>query len=210
VTKVPVILKFKSPLRATKPNVDLVERHIESFRGRVIPLLRRELDMDEEEAVRELERWKKSLLHVFPRKQYDGVEQVAIPNRWILAFLRSRAATMKMKLGPALVEGVEIRPYLIGLRYRDDNGLRPLTPDKLAYVTDTIVSNDKFGKRSALLMFETANPPCWTEMFYIIIHHPLIKPETIKELVSFGRMGANRTQGYGTFHGVVYDGVRKR
>jgi BMFP domain-containing protein YqiC len=208
--KVPVILKFKSPLRATKPNVDLVEKHVESFRGRVIPLLRRELGMDEEEAVRELEKWKSSLLHVFPRKQYDGVEQVAIPSRWILALLRSRAATMKMRLGPALVEGVEIRPYLIGLRYRDDKGLRPLTPDKLAYVTDTIVSNDRYGKRSALLMFETANPPCWTEMFYITSHHPLIKPETVEELLSFGRMGASRTQGYGTFHGMIYNGVRRK
>jgi hypothetical protein len=59
-------------------------------------------------------------------------------------------------------------------------------------------------------MFETASPPCWTEMFYIISHHPGVKPETIAELLAFGRMGASRTQGYGTFHGKVINGVRER
>jgi hypothetical protein len=209
--KIDVVLVFSSPLRAAKPNGDLVERHIESFKGRIIPFIRREYgDLGEEELVEQLEKWKRSLLHVFPRKKFNSrhgeIEQVAIPSTWVIGAIRARARTMRMRLEPTIVTGLEIKPNLIGLWCRDG----PLTPERLAYVQDTIVSNDKFGRRVALLTFETANPPCKTERIHITTHHPSIKPETIAELLAFGRMGANRTQGYGTFHGKVYDGVRNK
>jgi hypothetical protein len=210
-TKIDVVLAFSSPLRATKPNIDLVEQHIESFRGRIIPFIRREYgDLDEAELIKQLEKWERSLLHVFPRKKFScrsgEVDQVAIPSTWVIGAIRARARTMKMRLEPTIVAGIEVKPNLIGLWNKDG----PLTPQHLAYVQDTIVSNDKFGKRVALLMFETANPPCRTERIHITIHHSSIKPETVAELLAFGRMGANRTQGYGTFHGTVYNGVRER
>jgi hypothetical protein len=206
-----MVLRFNAPLRATKPNSDLVEQHMESFRGRIIPFIRREYgDLSEDELAAELNKWKNNLLSVFPRKRFSNkrgdVEQVAIPSTWVMGAIRARAATMKLRLGTAIVEGIEVKPYLIGLWGRDG----PLTPDKLTYVTDTIISSDKFGKRSALKIYETANPPCSTEKIHIAIHHPGVKPETVAELLAFGRMGANRTQGYGTFHGVVYNGVRKK
>jgi hypothetical protein len=206
-----MVLRFNAPLRATKPNSDLVEQHMESFRGRIIPFIRKEYgDLGEDELAAELEKWKRNLLSVFPRKRFSSkrgeVEQVAIPSTWVMGAIRARAATMKMRLGTAIVEGIEVKPHLIGLWCRDG----PLTPDKLTFVTDTIISSDKFGKRSALKIYETANPPCITEKIHIAIHHPGVKPETVAELLTFGRMGANRTQGYGTFHGTVYNGVRKR
>ena len=176
-----VVLRFNAPLRATKPNSDLVEQHMESFRGRIIPFIRREYgDLSEDELAAELNKWKNNLLSVFPRKKFSckkwgDVEQVAIPSTWVMGAIRARAATMKMRLGTAIVEGIEVKPYLIGLWGRDG----PLTPDKLTYVTDTIISSDKFGKRSALKIYETANPPCSTEKIHITIHHSGVKPETI-------------------------------
>jgi hypothetical protein len=195
-----VFLSFLSPLRATKPDHDLVEAHIDSLRGRIIPLIRRELDkVDEETIARELENWKKHLLNVFPRKKYNGCEQVCIPSTWVLGAMRARASALKMRVGQALINSIKISPTLIGLRNRDG----PMTPEKIEYMTDTITSNDRFGRRTALKVFEMIFPPAWTESIIIDVFNPMLKKETIAQLLEFGRMGASRTQGYGAFRGKI-------
>jgi hypothetical protein len=102
-----MVLRFNAPLRATKPNSDLVEQHMESFRGRIIPFIRREYgDLSEDELSAELERWKNSLLSVFPRKRFSNkrgeVEQVAIPSTWVMGAIRARAKTMRLRLEPTM------------------------------------------------------------------------------------------------------------
>ena len=195
-------LKFLSPLRATKPNHDLVEAHIDSIRGRIVPLIRRELEkINEETIAEELEKWKNNLLSVFPRKKYNGGEQVCIPNTWVFGAMRARASSLKLRAGPSLINGIKISPHLIGLRNKDG----PITPEKIEYITDTIVSNDKFGKRSALRAYEAIIPPAWTELITIEIYNPALRPDVIAQLLEFGRMGANRTQGYGEFKGKIIE-----
>jgi hypothetical protein len=195
-------LFFLSPLRATKPDHDLVEAHIDGFRGRIIPLIRRELEnVDEGTIAQELEKWKRQLLNVFPRKKYNGYEQVCIPNTWVFGAMRARAAALKMRVGQALINSIKISPRLIGLRNRDG----PIIPEKIEYMTDTITSNDKFGRRSALKIFETIFPPTWTESITIDVFNPMLKKETIVQLLEFGRMGASRTQGYGAFKGKIIE-----
>jgi hypothetical protein len=205
-----VKLFFKAPLRATKPISEsmLVERHLEATKGRILQYLRAvKASEDEEKLRREMEKWLEGLLNVFPRKilKNDGheIEQIAFPASWIYGVLEERAAALKIKgVTRGLIKNaVEVRPYLIGLRKSG----RPATIEDIIFQDDTVVSADKFGKRTALKRFEALLPPLETQTFYINVYAPAIKLEDLKKLLEFGRLGASRGQGYGAFHARIME-----
>jgi len=220
-----VVLKFSSQVRATKPakTANLVERHIKSIEGRLVPVLRRvKDDLTDEQLMEEIKKWRDDQLNVFQRKQYNGIDQIAIPNSWIYGVLERRVSAIKLpselikqnkkqkdndtkekeellklsKINSTVIQqGVSIRPKLIGLR----RNKKPITEEDIDIEIDTVISNDKLGKRSAFKYFEVVNPPCYTEPIIITIHTPLLTEEIVMKLLSYGRVGASRGQGYGEF-----------
>lgn len=192
-----ISLKFISEVRATRPPADLslAEAHIEGIKGRILKVLReKSKTATEEELLKEAEDWLHKTLNVFPRKNYNGIEQIAIPSTWVFGVLRKKVAFFKIKkLSKAVIEQTAlVRPSLIGLRNK--NG--PIAEADI--IESTIVSSDIHGKRVALKRFEVVRPPAWTETFYITFHYDIDESDVAK-LLAFGRMGAGRTQGSGEF-----------
>jgi hypothetical protein len=208
-----VRLKFKSPLRATKPleQVNLVQKHIEAVKGRILDHLRSVKSVESEEKLeKEVDKWLEGLLNVFPRKIYkcNGAEvvQIAFPASWILGVLEERAAILKIKgINRGLIKNaVAVKPYLIGLvKPIGKKHARPVMIGDIVFQDDTIVSADRFGKRSALKRFETLFPPLETQNFYIEVYTQAVKYEDLKKLLEFGRLGASRGQGFGSFTGTI-------
>ena len=193
-----LIIKFISPLRGTRPATNLTKAHLESVRGRLIPFLRSQKPkLTEKKLEEEFQKWVHQTLTVFPRKRYNGIEQVAIPSTWIYGFLKNRVSAVKIRgINRKVIEqDIFIRPRLIGLR----RGGKPIT-DVDEIVEDTIVSSDKFGKRAAIKHFEVINPPAYTETIYVDSDLPR---ETLEKLFERGRMGASRGLGYGSCIGLL-------
>ena len=203
-----VVLKLVSELRATKPpaNVNLAKRHAEAMRGRILQVLRSKKETaSEKELEKELKKWLESTLNVFPRKEYNGVGQIAFPNTWIMGVLEERSSALKLsKINRKVIKnGLMIRPRLIGLRR---NG-KPLVDTVI--VEDTVVSNDIHGRRVAIKHFEAVMPPAYTETIYINVYTPLISGESLKKLLEYGRLGASRGQGCGEFKLAYFEEVKE-
>ena len=184
----------------TKSNHNLVNTHIESLEGRLRQVVQQHYhELDEQEISEKIENWQRSLLTLFPRKDFNGRQQLAITNTHVLGFIHERSSALKLKTLTlnSVKQLVEVRPRLIGLL----RGREPIT--SADFITDTVVSKDKFGKRSALRVFETVQPVFRTETIHITTYSPQINADILAKLFEFGRIGASRKQGYGAFHGKV-------
>lgn len=194
--KYKIVLKILSEVRGTRPpaTVSLTQRHVEAMKGRILEVLRtKKYQDDEEKLMKEVEKWWKGLLSVFPRKQYNGVEQIAFPNTWILGLLENRASALKLsKINRTVIKNsVMVRPRLIGFR----RGGKPIT-DVDGIIETTIIARDG---HPAFKHFEIVTPPAYTEVIYINIYTELIKTEDLKKLLEFGKLGASRGQACGEF-----------
>jgi len=179
----------------------IVASHIQSTKGRISELVRerylRAGIMNEKEIENEVKDWLKRLQTVFPRKQYNGVEQVCITSSQVLGFVyeKSRALGMKNITLRVVKQLINVHPYLIGLR----RGNKPVT--ETMYVEDTVVSASK-DRRTAIKVYEVLEPPFETERFYVETHDS-ITIDQLREIFAFGRIGSSRKQGYGSFRGRV-------
>ena len=201
-----VVLKICSTIRATKPpaSVNLAERHVEAMRGRILTILRaKKYEEDEEKLEKEIKKWWEGTLSVFPRKQFNGCDQIAFPNSWILGVLENRASTLKLaKISRNVIKNsVMVRPRLIGLK-RDG---KPIT-DADGTIGDTVIARDG---HSAIKHFEIVTPPAYTEVIYINIYNELIKTEDLMKLLEFGKLGASRGQGCGEFKLLRFEAVEE-
>jgi len=204
-----IVLGFMSEIRATKPpaSISLAKTHLEAMRGRILEVLRaKKHEASEEELEKEIKKWWESTLNVFPRKQFNGGMQIAFPNTWIMGVLEERASALKLsKINRKVIKnGLMVRPRLIGLRRKG----KPITEAEI--IEDTVVSNDKFGKRSAIKHFEAVKPPAYTEAIYINIYTPLIDDESLRKLLEYGRLGASRGQGCGEFKLLKFEEAETR
>ena len=189
-----VVLRFHSPLRATRPlEENLVEQHVKSIAGRMQTVAKALLNVGDEKALEELiNNWKKSTTIVFPRKQYNGTEQLAIHAAQIVGVIHERAKALgKSAAVPYEVvrQAIWVKPTLIGLQ----RARAPITlPDRIEEVALST------PRRSAIRVFETVDPPANTEVFTIVIENKTLA-ELLPTLLDHGRLGAMRKHGFGQF-----------